>query len=109
MTNGLTTVAGIPSGGGQASKPAPERSEAKKPAPAPAAQPQENWYDIYDIAGSMPTPLDMDSPQNYGIVLQVDESHIDALPTFWQAPNLCDSCETASHCLKNGCIPAERS
>lgn len=46
--NDFTKIAGIPSGGGQASNPKPERTEAKKPEPAPV---QQNWWDL-----AYPTP-----------------------------------------------------
>lgn len=46
--NGITTTAGLPTGGGIGSKPVPERTEAKKSEPTPAME--MNWWDFYDIA-----------------------------------------------------------
>lgn len=42
---GITTTAGMPTGGGVGSKPEPERTEAKKPEPAPETAAQQPWVE----------------------------------------------------------------
>lgn len=120
--NDFTKIAGIPSGGGQAANPKPERGEAKKPEPAPAIDWQLGIQTMSDYFKEQPDTPALNNPHPLGeekfLAWGWDAAKKVAEQTFrkeqqeacldWPALNYCDSCETCSGCLKHGaCLGGE--